>query len=312
VQRRTMGRVIEDVSLDGARTYVLANPGEFSREAERDLEAEIEDLMASGDPEDASLADLKQAQLDQYRGIRIFDKPRRDYTALQLVAVKRFSKSFFLQGSYTYSRTTGNYPGLYSPDNGQADPNISSQYDLIELLANRDGALPQDRPHYFKLDGYYTFDFGGAGSLTTGTRIRALSGVPSDALGRHATYGQDESFLLPRGEMGRLDPDWSVDAHVGYARELGKKLELQVYTNLINLPTLLRTEGVYAVDETYTFDFTNPIVGGRYEDLIWLKGLGTNGEERTQGSPATRNRNFRNPTVRYTPFFAQIGARLLF
>ncbi len=309
LKRRTMGRVIEDVSVDGARTYILANPGEFSRDQERALENEIEDLVDAGE---TGAAQAKQDQLDQFRGIRIFDKPRRDYNAVELTMTKRLSRNWFMQGSYTYSRNTGNYPGLYSADNGQVDPNITSQYDLIELLANRDGPLPQDRPHYFKLDGYYVFNLDRIGKVTTGGRFRALSGGVYEALGRHATYGAAESFLLPRGAMGRLDPDWSLDAHVGYARKLGRDLELEIYTDFFNFPTLLRKEGVFRVNEVYTFDVANPIVGGDYEDLIWLKGLGTEGEERNDGSPVTRNRNFGNPTVRYTPFFAQIGARLTF
>ena len=32
----------------------------------------------------------------------------------------------------------GNFPGLYSPDSGAILPNITAQYDLYELLANRD------------------------------------------------------------------------------------------------------------------------------------------------------------------------------
>ena len=76
-----------------------------------------------------------RTQLALFQGIRIFDKPRRDYNALQFTVTRRFSKKLYVQGSYTYSRTHGNYPGLFSYDNGQVDPNISSQYDLIELLA---------------------------------------------------------------------------------------------------------------------------------------------------------------------------------
>jgi hypothetical protein len=310
LQRRVMGRVIEDVSTDDARTYLLANPGEFSTEEERALENEITDLMASGEPADASLAVRKQAQLDQFRGIRIFDKPKRDYNALQLTMQKRFSQSFFMQGSYTYSRIIGNYPGLFSSDNGQVDPNISSQYDLIELLANREGPLPQDRPHYFKLDGYYTFDFEKQGALTTGGRVRALSGVAHEALARHVTYGVDESFLLPRGEMGRLDWDYTLDAHVGYTRAIGRGMAVEVYADVFNLPTLIKSEGVFSVDESYTFDAANPVVGGDYEDLVFVKAQDTDGSETS--SPVLRNRNFNNPAARYTPFFAQLGARLTF
>src|SRR5688572_27550762 len=66
-QNRRLGRVIEDVSVDGAATYIIANPGEWSRDEERALE---EQIAATAD--DAERA-LLEAQLDQYRGIRIFD-----------------------------------------------------------------------------------------------------------------------------------------------------------------------------------------------------------------------------------------------
>jgi hypothetical protein len=269
--------------------------------------------MANGDLTEAT---RQQAQLDQFRGIRGFDKPRRDYTALELTTQKRFSKNFFMQGSYTYSRTIGNFPGLFSADNGQVDPNITSQYDLIELLANREGPLPQDRPHYFKLDSYYIWKlddwFGGnnMGEVTTGGRFRAFSGTVQDALGRHYLYGFDESFLLPRGEMGRNDVVWGVDAKLAYGHDLGHGMKLDVYTDLYDVGYLFMKEHVGSVDETYTFDNANPVVGGTYSDLIWVKQQDTNGAETNE--PIRRNRNFQNVASRYNPFYVQLGARLTF
>ena len=313
LKRRTLGRVLEDVSVDSAQTYILANPGEFPESEEEALEQEIEDLTAAGD---MAAASRKEAQLEQYRGIRGFDKPKRDYHAIELTTQKRFSRNFFMQGSYTYSRTTGNFPGLFSADNGQVDPNITSQYDLIELLANRDGPLPQDRPHYFKMDGYYIWDLdewtGGnnLGKVTTGGRFRAFSGVVQDALARHYLYGFDESFLLPRGEMGRNDVAWGFDTHIGYGRELGHGMTLDVFTDLFSVEYLFLKEHVASVDETYTFDNANPVVGGDYSDLIWVKEQDTNGIETS--TPVSRNRNFQNVAARYNPFFVQVGARLSF
>ena len=304
-QNRSLGRVLEDVSTDGADTYILANPGEWSAGEEENLIDQIAAANAAGDME---TADRLTNELDQFRGIRVFDKPRRDYNAIQLTATKRFSRSFFLQASYTYSRTRGNFPGLFSADNGQVDPNITSQYDLIELLANRDGPLPQDRPHYFKIDGYYIYELpGAAGAVTSGTRIRALSGTPIDALGAHNLYGFGESFLLPRGAMGRTDFDYGIDLHLAYSRKLGKGMELEVFTDLYNV---LNSQGTFSVDEDYTFDSVNPIVGGEYEDLIWAKAQTGSGGE--QSAPVTRNRNFQNVSSRYSPFEARFGMRLTF
>jgi hypothetical protein len=308
-QNRRLGRVIEDVSPDGANTFVIANPGEWSAAEE----AKLMDQIAHTD--DAVTRARLNKQLSLFQGIRIFDKPRRDYNAIQATVTRRFSRALYLQGSYTYSRVTGNYPGLVSYDNGQVDPNISSQYDLIELLANREGNLPQDRPHYVKLDGYYTFDLHKQGALTVGGRIRAFSGTPQNALGAHYIYGANESFLLPRGSLGRSDFDHGVDLHVEYARPLGRNMVLGVYADVFNV---YDSQGTSAIDTTYApavnlqgqRQNANPISGGSYEDLIWLKQVDDKGNEKN--APIGRNPNFGNTIVRYAPTFGRIGARLVF
>jgi hypothetical protein len=306
---RKLGRVLEDVSTDGANTYLVANPGEWSAAEEANLVARI---ARTDDPDDKQRL---QNQLALFQGIRTFDKPRRDYHALQLTATRRFSRQLYLQGSYTYSRVTGNYPGLLSYDNGQLDPNNSSQYDLIELLANRQGPLPQDRPHDIKVDGYYTFDFGRQGALTTGARLRAFSGIPENALASHYLYGPSESFLLPRGVLGRTGFEHAVDLHVEYTRRLGKVMELSLYVDVFNV---YNNQGTAAVDSTYapaaspsgTPQNANPVSGGSYEDLIWVKRVDASGVETPD--PIGRNPNFRNPTSRYAPASGRLGARLTF
>ena len=300
-QNRSLGRVLEDVSTDNAETYIIANPGEWSAAEENDL---IERIGMTSDPDERAVL---EDQLEQFRGIRTFDKPRRDYDSLQLTVMRRFSRGLFVQGSYTYSRSRGNFPGLFSPDNGQLDPNISSQFDLIELLANRDGPLPQDRPHNIKVDGWYTFDFERQGELTLGMSGRALSGAPVDALGRHYLYGFGESFLLPRGAMGRTEFDFGIDLRLTYGRKMVRGMTLEVYADVFNL---FNRQGAYTLDEDYTFDSVNPIVGGEYSDLIWAKQQTAQGGE--QSVPIGRNRNFGNPTARYSPISARLGARLTF
>jgi hypothetical protein len=245
----------------------------------------------------------------------VFDKPRRDYNAIQATVTRRFSKQLYLQGSYTYSRLSGNYPGLVSYENGQVDPNISSQYDLIELLANREGPLPQDRPHYVKLDGYYTFDLKAQGALTVGARVRALSGIPRNTLASHYLYGDNESYLLPRGSEGRTDFEHAVDLRVEYRRKISEKNELGVYVAVFNV---YNNQSAAGVDNTYAGSVSvsgqkqnvNPVSGGSYEDLIWVKQINDKGEELS--NPIGRNPNYGNPTARYVPAYAQVGARVTF
>jgi len=302
-QNRSLGRVIEDVSVDGAQTYIIANPGEWSADEEQALRDQIE--RTDDDTERNRLVN----ELDQFLGIRIFDKPQRDYNALQFTVTRRFSKALYMQGSYTFSRTEGNFPGLFSPDNGQVDPNISSQYDLIELLANRNGPLPQDRPHYVKLDAYYTFDFKKAGEMTTGVRFRALSGTPVNVLGRHYRYGTSESFILPRGSLRRNDFETGIDLHVDYARELARGMKASVYADLFNL---LNDQGTFSVDQNYTYlSNVNPIVGGTYEDLIFAKEQAANSGAETN-TPIQRNPNFGNIAGRYGPLSVRFGFKLTF
>jgi hypothetical protein len=311
---RALGRVIEDVSTDGANTYIIANPGEWSADAESQLTQQIAE---TSDP----LAKQRLAhQLQLFQGIRMFDKPERNYDAIELSVQRKFAPGLYVQSSYTYSRTSGNYPGSVSYDNGQIDPNISSQYDLIELLANRQGELPQDRPHSLKLDGYYTYKVTPRSAIVLGTRIRAMSGTPENALAGHYLYGANESFLLPRGELGRTSFDHGVDLHVAYKRALTAKTGAELYVDVFNV---YNNQGTAAVDSTYAPFYklagpgvggeqqnANPVSGGTYQDLIWVKEIDQTGKE--SSVPIGRNPNFGNTISRYAPMSAQIGFRLTF
>ena len=313
LQYRRLGRVIEDVSTDGANTYIIANPGEWSEAEERSLLAEIASTT------DKAARNRLENQLRMFRRIRSFDRPVRDYHALELTVSRKFQAGLYLSASYTYSRADGNYPGLVSYDNGQIDPNISSQYDLIELLGNRRGKLPQDRPHYVKVDAYRPFEIGD-GVLTIGGRARVLSGIPTNALAAHYLYGADESFLLPRGQLGRTELEHGLDLRVGYKRKLSDGTAAELYVDVFNI---YNRQGTFRVDETYAPQYSlaaggaggveqnaNPISGGAYEDLIWAKAIDRDGVEST--TPLGRNPNFGRTTARYAPAAAQVGFRVTF
>jgi len=313
-QHRRLGRVIEDVSTDGANTYIIANPGEWSNAEQQKLEQKI-----AATTDKAEVARL-QRELDMFKGIRGFDRPVRDYDAIEISASRKFAPGLYMQGSYTYSRANGNYPGSVSYDNGQIDPNISSQYDLIELLANRRGELPQDRPHSIKLDASYSYKFTKHDQLTFGTRIRAISGIPENALAGHYLYGPNESFLLPRGQLGRTEFEHGIDIHVAYKRRLSEKTAAEVYFDIFNL---YNHQGTFDVDNTYAPYYklssagmageqqnANPVSGGTYEDLIWVKEIDQGGAE--SAKPIGRNPNFHNTSSRYAPMSAQAGFRVTF
>lgn len=113
---------------------------------------------------------------DQYPAV---PKAKREYMGINLELEKRFSNNWVGGFSYTWSHLWGNYSGLVWTLTGQESPNHGACFDRwwqartwrMEVI---DGTLPTDRPHYAKLWGSYTFDFG----LTAGLTADARSGTP--------------------------------------------------------------------------------------------------------------------------------------
>src|SRR5262249_54412202 len=252
---RDLGRVIEDVSPDGGNTYIIANPGDGIDEgAVRDLEKKIQSLppdpaSCAGQPGAGCPRATAQQQLALYKNLSNgFNKPKRTYDALVITATKRLSHNFLVLASYTYSRTLGNYPGLFQASNGQLDPNITTQYDLRELLVNRDGPLPNDRPHNLKLQGSYFIPFG-ENTVVLGLAFNGFSGTPIEVLGGHPSAGRRETFVLPRGAGGRTPFYTQLDLHVSYRRQLSKLFGLEAYWDVFNVAN---QSAVTAVDAEYT------------------------------------------------------------
>ena len=163
--------IIEDGSFDDGNTYFLFNPG-------RRGAGETTEDKACGDPT-----------------IGCFGPARRYYRALEFTATKRFSHGYQFIASYVYSSLIGNYEGLFRNDNGQSDPNITSLFDLVSLLKNTYGRLPNDRPNQFKLNGSYTTPW----KFVLSGNFYAQSGVPFNQLIPHPIYGNNEGFQVQRG-----------------------------------------------------------------------------------------------------------------
>ncbi len=300
---RTLVDGLEDFSLDNASTYIWGNPGEKPDADEIARLGRLADRIAATDPERARV--LRQ-RIDWFNRASSFPKPRREFTAVQLQARKRFSKGllgpWLVQGWYQYSRTFGNFPGQFSPDTGQLDPNISSLFDLISLLGNRDGALPQDRPHSFRVDGAKVFVLAPGSELVLGGSSTGRSGTPINAAGAHPAYGQGEAFLLPRGTSGRTEFAVVADLRVSYRHKLGDWLELEAFADTLNLFDLKPT---VAVDNNYTFESTNPIVDGRDKDLRHAKVIDPT--DPFHHEPVTPNKNWKQATVVQNPTTVRFG-----
>jgi Carboxypeptidase regulatory-like domain/TonB dependent receptor-like, beta-barrel/TonB-dependent Receptor Plug Domain len=298
--KRWMGKIIEDAS------GVVANPGDIPRSVVDDYEAQAKAAEAVAAMPGATPAQQARAVEARFVADNIataagFPKPRRDYDALQLTATKRLTRNWMVQASYTYSRTRGNYPGLYAADKGQLDPNYTSLYDLPDLLMNRDGPLPNDRPHILRADGYYQQALGLHHALTVGLGAMARSGRPNNTLGFHPSYGQSETFILPRGSAGRTPTVTRFDLHLGYRHQLGNGSALDAFVDIFNL---FNQRTALLQDQDYTLDPVEPIIGGDKRDLPHLKTV--------MGTPATKNPNYLAATAYQAPIAGRLGLRLSF
>jgi hypothetical protein len=270
---RTTGRVVEDMSADEGMTFFISNPGEPGK---------LGYQATTGD------------------GITVrFPRPRRVYDALTLSVRKSFSQNYLFSASYTYSSLRGNYPGLFNTDS--LDPNQTSDFDLVSLLPNRDGPLPDDVPNSFKVDGAYVLELSPRMALQLGGNLRAEQGKPINYLGAHPGYGAGEIFILPRGSGGRLPWLWQINVRLAATYRLGPPYIVKLSLDVFNLTN---NRAAIAVDENYTLDIVNPIVNGSIRDLASLKNA--------NGLPATVNPSFRNPTAYQLPLSVRMGARLSF
>ena len=306
---RDLGNIIEDMSPDGGHFYIIANPGVAAEpELVKQLEADVARLKPLGTAPGATIeqqADYRDAvgRLSTYKLVgTVFPKARRNYDALVLSLNKRLSNRFSIISSYTYSRTIGNYPGTFSSSNAQNDPNISTQFDLTDLLANRNGPLPTDRPHNVKLSGFYVQPVAGdRGKLTIGLTFSGNSGRPIEVLGSHPVYDRREVFILPRGSGGRTPFVTQFDLHLGYEHKLSKRVSLSVFGDAVNL---FNQQAVINVDDEYTQSVVSAVANGRISDLAHLKTTG--------GALISYNSNYGQPTAYQAPLYFRFGGRLSF
>jgi hypothetical protein len=152
------------------------------------------------------------------------------------------------------------------------------------------------------------FDLKKAGQLTVGASWRTQSGIPHNALAAHVIYGDQESFLLPRGAMPRSPTTHNMDVRLAYGYRLSKTTVLEGFINVFNL---FDTQEELDSDEEYTQDAAQPVIDGTVEDLNHVKQIDfATGQE--LNTTVKKVGNFGNTTKRVSPRNVQIGFRLTF
>jgi outer membrane receptor protein involved in Fe transport len=274
---RSLGNVVEDISVDNGHTYFITNPG-----------GTYTANPVTGEPIDEDHDGVAETV--------VFPEAERNYRAYEFTLNKRFSNNWQAFFSYVNSENEGNYGGLFRQDNGQLDPNITSLFDLPSLLIGAYGLLPNDREHQFKLYGSYVWPF----KLVTGFNASWLSGTPISKLGAHNVYGNSERFIVPRGSAGRTDDLWSIDAHIEYPVSFGDALDLRIIADVFNITDEAKAT---AVDQNWTF-----ARAARTTDPNECGGPGTGaGTSCPNGNPL-----FGTPTQYQTPRTIRLGLKASF
>ena len=171
----------------------------------------------------------------------------RTYDGFTVELLKRMANHWAIDGSYTFSRLYGNYEGLGDSDEqvlGGGNPNSGRYCTTLESCYTASGKvdygpLTLDRPHQFKINGSYSFDFG----LTAGAVFRAESGTPvTPQLGVNAA---PTTHPEGRGSRGRTPTFTQTDIFFQYGIKVSKSMRATASVNVVNLLDQDTVRGIF-------------------------------------------------------------------
>jgi hypothetical protein len=203
-------RTIEDIGIEapGGEYYYNSNPGN----------------------------DWIRAKYEELLGPDYWPQPKakREYYGMNLSFEKRFSHNWQGGINYTLSKVEGNYSGLSSSDeNGRNSPNVERFFDMWFMMYRLDGELldgplPQDRTHYIKAYGSYSFPFG----LTVGVVGYGRSGLPLST-----NLAVRNSYIYPNGygDLGRLPFTMWADIYLEYSLRIAGKYNVAINFQVNNV-----------------------------------------------------------------------------
>jgi hypothetical protein len=195
-----------------------------------------------------------------------FTKAGNKYSSVDFTLDKKTDRDVF-SFSYTWSRLEGNYEGVVSSSNGQADGNITASFDYYPYVGY--GLLPNDRTHVVKLFASHRFDFFG-GDLNVGANWTYQSGTPVSLFDDGSTsegnapgsgssldiggYGNAVPAHGQLGQYGRTPALNNVDLHLDWTYKIGKKYKLIPSVDMFNAFNTRYATGVFeqATDQSGT------------------------------------------------------------
>ena len=166
-------------------------------------------------------------------------KAKRQYDSVEFAFTKNLSNSWYLRGSYLWSRLYGNYSGFsQSDENGRNSPNVGRAFDYPIMSFDQYGKpvyglLGTDRPHQLKAQFIYQLPFG----TSIGLNEYIASGIP---VTREVAVLPTSNYpvqYLGRLSDGRLPTYSQTDLSLNHSFRMGGVKQLQfelVVSNLFN------------------------------------------------------------------------------
>ncbi len=174
------------------------------------------------------------------------DNPGNNYDSLDFTVDYKTDRTK-LSFSYTWSRLYGNYEGVVSSSNGQADGNITASFDYWPYVGT--GLLPLDRTNVIKIYGSHRFTVWN-NDLNVGFNIVAQDGTPRSLFDDGSTtdgnppgsgssldvggYGNAVPANFTLGQYGRNPSNVNTDVHLDYTMRFGTKVKFTPSVDILN------------------------------------------------------------------------------
>ena len=194
-----------------------------------------------------------------------------------------------LRAGYTYTQALGSYVGPYDPREGAI---LYASPDFELPGGNLSGALPTDFGHRLYIEAARHGRVGDV-AWTFATRLSLASGRPRDVL----VDGSDGLiYAIPRGAGGRNPMVSQANVRLA-ARWAGFDLALDVFN-------VFDQRSPTYVDPLYGSGALQPIQGGAYEDLLFLRDV--------SGQPVVRRSTYQLGLQYQPPIEAMLGVHRAF
>ncbi|HEX8153308.1 MAG TPA: hypothetical protein VF698_09295, partial [Thermoanaerobaculia bacterium] len=179
---------------------------------------------------------------------------KRDYQGYEIEFTRRFAGHWSAHASYLYSQLKGNYSGLANSDEVTATagtartaPNVNRIFDSLFMLYDQQGGVVEgplggDRPHSFKAQGAYAFNFG----TTIGLSQYYYSGTPTTTEMR---FQSAPIFPFGRNDMGRTPSITQTDLNLTHDFRFGR-FNVQLGGIVLNLFDEKKATNIYPIWST--------------------------------------------------------------